>query len=162
MNYFQDCATIEEIKKLYRELAFKNHPDLGGDEETMKVINSQYHDALKRGNGQKSTDSDGVEHTYKYQEQTEQAIIDKINELLSLKMEGVEILLIGVWVWITGDTKPHKDKIKALGCKWHGKRGCWYWKNYSGSRYSSKGDLDSLAAKYGVEKFSTPKRKKFA
>lgn len=35
-------ATTDEIKKAYRKLARKHHPDAGGDEETFKKINEAY------------------------------------------------------------------------------------------------------------------------
>ena len=35
-------ATPEQIKKAYRKLAAKNHPDAGGDEEKFKDINEAY------------------------------------------------------------------------------------------------------------------------
>ncbi len=35
-------ATADEIKKAYRKLARKNHPDAGGDEEKFKQINEAY------------------------------------------------------------------------------------------------------------------------
>lgn len=35
----QRAATIAELKKAYRKLAFENHPDRGGSEENMKEIN---------------------------------------------------------------------------------------------------------------------------
>ncbi|MCL2169072.1 MAG: hypothetical protein FWB74_03500 [Defluviitaleaceae bacterium] len=35
--------TAEEVKKLYKELTLKHHPDqIGGDEEVMKVVNQEY------------------------------------------------------------------------------------------------------------------------
>jgi curved DNA-binding protein CbpA len=30
MNFFKNCETVQEIKSLFRELAFKYHPDHGG------------------------------------------------------------------------------------------------------------------------------------
>ena len=44
MKYFTNCKTIEEAKKLYRRLAMENHPDRGGDLDTMKAINAEYDD----------------------------------------------------------------------------------------------------------------------
>ena len=49
-NYFIECTTIEEIKKKFKMLVLKYHPDLqGGDLEIMKLINIQYQEALKKG-----------------------------------------------------------------------------------------------------------------
>lgn len=42
MKYFTNCRTLDELKKEFRRLAMLNHPDRGGDEETMKAINNEY------------------------------------------------------------------------------------------------------------------------
>ena len=42
--YFTNCKTLDELKAEYRRLAMANHPDRGGDVETMKKINAD-HDA---------------------------------------------------------------------------------------------------------------------
>ena len=44
MNYFADCKTQDEVKKKYRELANKVHPDHGGNEKDMVELNKQYAD----------------------------------------------------------------------------------------------------------------------
>lgn len=51
---FTSNFTKEEIKKRYLELSKKYHPDLNGDEEMMKKINSAY-EVLKSGNSQYKT-----------------------------------------------------------------------------------------------------------
>ncbi len=45
-SHFTNCYTPEDIKKRYRDLCKKYHPDKGGDEKIMQDINSQY-DKLK-------------------------------------------------------------------------------------------------------------------
>lgn len=44
MKYFS-ATSLDELKKQYRALALRHHPDVGGDADTMKAINSEY-DAL--------------------------------------------------------------------------------------------------------------------
>ena len=152
--YFSNCTTPEEIKRRYRELAFQHHPDRGGDTRTMQDINAEYHEALERVNGYTHHDN-GKDFTYRYEYEREQAIIEKINELLKLKMDYVEIWLIGLWVWIIGDTRPHKEELKALECRWHSKRRCWYWKPYADRAFYSQKSLGNLARRYGAKRFET-------
>lgn len=41
-QYFYDCATKEEAKKKYRELAKKLHPDHGGSKDEFQELQKQY------------------------------------------------------------------------------------------------------------------------
>lgn len=45
MKYFKNVKSLEDLKNQFKTLARKNHPDAGGDAETMKAINCEY-DAL--------------------------------------------------------------------------------------------------------------------
>lgn len=47
-------ASPEEIKKAYRKLANKHHPDKGGDPETFKKIQSAYDNITRKGSRQQS------------------------------------------------------------------------------------------------------------
>lgn len=40
--YFNNITSLGELKKQYRKLAMENHPDKGGDENTMKAINAEF------------------------------------------------------------------------------------------------------------------------
>ena len=47
MRYFENIKTVEELKKLYKKLTVKNHPDNGGCENIMAQINKEYDELLK-------------------------------------------------------------------------------------------------------------------
>lgn len=156
--WFENCKTVAEIKKEYRLLVFQYHPDATGTDtnKTMAKINAAYHDALSRCDGQPQRGTDGVDRTYNYNSATEQAIMDKVAETLSRRIisGNVNLDLIGLWLWVTGDTKPVKETLKELGYRWHSKRTCWYWKPYaSRTRYNGKASLSDLAAIYGSRSF---------
>ncbi|MDE6388945.1 MAG: molecular chaperone DnaJ [Lachnospiraceae bacterium] len=42
MSYFKNVKSFEDLKEQFKALARKNHPDCGGDAETMKAINAEY------------------------------------------------------------------------------------------------------------------------
>ena len=97
MNYFESCLTVEAVKTIYRDLAKKYHPDLGGCADTMVLINEQYHEALKRCSGQ-SHEHNGKEYTYRYNAEVEHKLMDVINAVLAIKSDAVRVVLIGSWV----------------------------------------------------------------
>lgn len=153
IQYFAQTATVEEIKSLYRNLAMQHHPDRGGSEEVMKEINRQYHEALKRCDGQQG---DPERKPYEYKPDVETEIMEKLLELL--KLRSLDIALIGCWLWVSGNTKSNRDALKAAGLQWHSERKCWYYKPQGWKRsYKSKGSLAQLADRYGYRKFQTAK-----
>lgn len=159
ISTFNNCQTVAEIKSLYRKLAKEYHPDYGGSNELMGLLTDIYKASLKSVDNQISVDEKGKAHYYKYKEEVEDAIIEMIIALLGLKMENVDISLIGVWIWITGNTKPYKDTLMALGCKWHGKRKCWFYHDLSTRYFGSNADLSYLAQKYGCTKIEDLEKK---
>lgn len=42
MKYFKNVNSLEDLKKQFKKLAFKHHPDRGGDAEIMKAVNNEY------------------------------------------------------------------------------------------------------------------------
>lgn len=149
-NFFRGCSTVETVKRKFRELAKEFHPDLGGDTDTMKAINAEYFVVLKSLDGAKSI-KDGKEFTYYYNNEMEQELADMIYRLLGLKMDGVEITLVGLWIWIEGNTLPFKNSLKGLSCRWHGKRVAWYYhSNKLRTRFNGSISLDGLKDVYGA------------
>lgn len=159
MKYFDHLFTVEDIKGEYRDLAFKHHPDRGGNTATMQTINAQYHEALKRCNGQRTTRDNGSEHRYEYSADIEQAVIDKIAVLVGMNMVDVKVALIGTWLWVTGETRPYKDTLKQNGLKWHPTRGCWYFTTQKHYGRQSKYGLGHLAMRYGYKEFKDSKER---
>lgn len=46
--FFEECKTIDEAKKLYRQLSTCLHPDKGGNHELMAKLNSEYEKFIKQ------------------------------------------------------------------------------------------------------------------
>jgi len=160
MRYFTPIPeTLEELKAQYKQLAKKHHPDRGGDTATMQAINAEYDELFPRLKDVHKT-KDGETYTAR-QESTETA--DQFKDLISelMKMDNITIEVIGCFVWVTGDTKPHKEQLKALKFKWHTKKLAWYLasddyrkrsrKDYSlehiRSMYGTSGEMNSRGAR---------------
>ena len=141
--------TLEELKSMYRQLAMTHHPDRGGDTETMKAINAEYDllfaelkDVHKNKDGEKYTAHQATSETADHFK----TLIDEL-----MKMDNIVIEIIGCFVWVTGDTKPHKDKLKALKFRWHSKKIAWYLKPEDYKKRSRRDyDLEEIRAMYGT------------
>lgn len=160
INYFEKCPRIEDIRSKFRELAFAYHPDRGGDTAIMQEINAQYLGALKAFHGTKTFTRDNKEYEFKYNETLEREIIEKLQAILSTEMAGVDVLLIGNWIWVVGATRPYKDTIKSLGFKWHRDKSCWF---YHVGKWRGKGgkkSLEDIADTYGYKKYAANLRNK--
>lgn len=145
MKYFEGLLDEPTIKIRYKELAKQYHPDLGGDTEIMKEINSQYDKVLREFYQQSGKSLEEVD------EILEKDIIlrNKISEIISL--EGIKVELCGKWIWLTGETKKHKDKIKESGFLWSPNKTAWYWrsdKSKSSNRHP-KMSLDLIRYRWG-------------
>lgn len=130
MTYFRNCKTIEDVKETYRKLAKKLHPDCGGNAEEFKKMSAEYTTAYNRfKNVHRDQTADREEKT----EYTAEEFADIINKVIHL--DGVEIEIVGTWVWLSGNTYPHRETIKAAGFFFSSKHKKWY---YNGNTKKSK------------------------
>ena len=84
----------------------------------MKILKAEYETLFARMKNI-HVNKDGETYEKETQE-TSQEIQLLIADLL--KLDGIEIEIIGCFVWITGDTKLHKERLKALRFRWHSKK----------------------------------------
>ena len=150
MKYFTNINSLDELKKAYRRLAMKHHPDCGGSDEIMKQINAE-HDALfetLKASHNKTADE------YHQTTETAEEFRDIITALL--KLDGLEIELCGSWLWVTGNTKEHKDNLKELGFKYSANKQAWYYhEGEYHKRGKSKKSMQDIRNMYGSESFAT-------
>ena len=162
IDYFEKCPRLEDIRSRFRELAFSYHPDRGGDTAIMQEVNCQYLSALKAFHGTKTFTSNNKEYEFKYNEKLEKEIIEKLQAVLAVEMIGVEVLLIGTWIWVVGTTKEYKETIKSLGFKWHREKACWFYHVGKWRGKGSKKSLEEIADTYGYKKYASQLRSKLA
>lgn len=80
-----------------------------------------------------------------------------MNTIVQLKqLDGLNIDLLGSWLWIGGNTKANKEALKALGCRWASKKKLWYWHCESETRrhYKKSIPIEEIEAKYGKQTIS--------
>lgn len=153
--------TLEELKKAYRTLAMKNHPDIkGGSVQAMQEINNEYDELFTVLKDRHET-ATGTTYTStaKTTETPEQFrnIIDKL-----INLDGVTVEIVGSWIWLTGNTYTHKEVIKSIGFKWASHKKAWYFHNDDYKKKSSKHfDLDEIREMYGSQTVQTRPQIKF-
>jgi len=137
------------IKKAYQAACSKFHPDRNpAGLEMMKLINQAYE--VLKNEPDFSTDN---ESNY------DEKLSDAINAAMT--MEGVIIEICGLWVWLSGDTRPHKDAIKEAGYKWASKKKMWYFRP-ADYKSSSRGkfSMDEIRGLHGSKVLNKKEERK--
>lgn len=133
--------TPELVKAAYVGACKKYHPDINpAGAEMMKVVNAAY-DILR-----------DYEGTIK-EEQSDYGELfnDALNAALPLAEIFVEVC--GVWLWVTGNTRQHKQALKSAGFKWANKKKAWYFRPEQFRSFSrGKATLEEIREKYGSKR----------
>jgi hypothetical protein len=153
--YFNNCKSIEDLKKEYYRLVKMYHPDLhkGIDDSTIKAINSEYEIYFEKlKNIHNSTHDADHQNTESASEYTD--IINKI-----IHMVGITIEICGTWVWLSGNTKIYKEELKQYGFWWASKKLMWYWHTEQETTGRHKTwSMDKIRDKYGSKIIETEKQ----
>ncbi len=140
--------TPEIIKCTYRRASMKYHPDRNPSGlEMMQLVNAAYQE-IKDYNGKADISSD----TAKYGEN----LCTALNNIINL---GLDIEVCGAWIWVSGDTKTHKEILKENGFKWAPKKMRWYYRpNDYKSRAQGTWSMNKIREIYGSDAIKNEQR----
>ncbi len=154
MKWFKNPLTIEELKKEYKRLALKHHPDIGGKDADMKEINAEY-DALFAKLKDVHQNAEGKTYTAKEESKEKASDFKEIIEKL-IRLDGIQIEICGSWLWITGNTINHRETLKALKFRWSKSKKAWYFHDEGYRKNNNKNfSLDEIRDLYGSETIKT-------
>lgn len=112
---FENVTGLNEAKKIFKKLARELHPDVGGSDEEFKILKNIYDDI--------------VEHKIYFSNESKFDLeLEKIISQI-LHFEDITIEVVGSWIWLSGNTKAIKDKLKDLNFKWASKKDVVLWRD---------------------------------
>lgn len=79
------------------------------------------------------------------------AIADAITAMIKelALIEGIEIEICGTWIWVSGDTYPARDSLKALDFRWASVKKMWHWTPDTKRRRSKAMSMQWIRDQYG-------------
>ncbi|MDE7432161.1 MAG: J domain-containing protein [Lachnospiraceae bacterium] len=168
MTYFKNINTLEELRKQYKELLKKYHPDnANGSTEATQEINTEYdklfkllkdrHESKATGNKEENTKTNYNNMKYDFSEDA------KLREALQqiITFEGINIEIVGCWIWVDGNTYNYKDTLKNLGFKWAREKKKWYFHTEAFRKRSHKIlSMEDIRNYYGSTEVETDGTKK--
>lgn len=145
-KYLKNIQTIEQLKREYRKLAKKLHPDNGGSTAEMQILNAEYaewHKVVK--NIHEAADGSTYEKENTENVNAYPAIIQAIINF------NIDIEIVGSWVWCF-NAYECKDELKKLGFRWASKKKAWYWHSDEDSTANRKPlSMDKIRELHGSE-----------
>lgn len=167
MTYFKNISTLEELRKTYKDLLKKYHPDNGGSEEATKAINVEYEKLFKilkdkhEYHSTAGTDTNTSYNNTKYDFEED----EKLREILQkvILFDGITIEICGSWIWLSGNTYQYRKDLKGIGFKWASQKKQWYWHSDSYIKKSRKTlSMDEIRKRYGSKEVNTESKLRIA
>ena len=84
----------------------------------------------------------------------------KGNETIAriIRLNGLEVEICGSWIWVSGNTKEHKEVLKQLGFKFAYKKKAWY---YHKDKFRKKSHeeltMDDIRDMFGSQRYEQKK-----
>lgn len=144
LEYLKDVDTIDELKKLYRKLAKKLHPDAGGSNEAFVQLQNEFDYFSKiLQSGKKDSKNEYLKEFAN--------IINNISHL------DLDIEICGSWIWVHGvgyKEKEVHEVLKSHGFLYSRGKKSWYWKPADGMKRKPRTntDMEEIRIKYGSQR----------
>lgn len=122
MKYFTNVNTVDELKRQYKTLAFKHHPNRGGKVEDMQAINAEYDALFARVQNIHET-ADGKTYTKAQAADVPDDFRKIIDAIISF---DCTIELCGSWLWVF-NAYAYRQQLKELGFFWCSSKKAWAW-----------------------------------
>lgn len=159
-KYFKNVGTLEELRRQYKELLKQHHPDNGGSEEATKVINVEYEELFKTLKDKAAAGEENNKTSFE-QMKWDTTADEKLREVLHkiINFTGIEINIVGCWIWLDGNTYPYREQLSGIGFRWSKARKKWHWHE---GEYIKKGNgnitFSEIEHKYGSTKIKSDTR----
>ena len=162
-KYFNDVNTLEELRRQYRDLLKKYHPDnKDGSTEATQEINAEYDrlfKLLKDRHESKSADSKESNaktdfNNMKYDFTEDELLREMLQKVIHF--DGITLEIIGNWLWISGNTYQYRKELNDLGFKFAGQKKSWYWHSEAFRKRSHKKlSMEDIRNYYGSTEVET-------
>lgn len=151
MKYFKDITDLSGLRKQYKELLKKHHPDNGGNVADMQEINAEYDSLfkmLKDKHDSNSTDNNKESYeNMKYDFAEDEKLREMLNKIIGF--DGITLEVIGNWLWAF-DSYNYRKELKELGFRYARNKKAWYWHSDAFRKKSRKTlSLDDIRSYYG-------------
>lgn len=116
-SYFDRITTLQELRIQYKALLKKYHPDnADGSLEVTKVINLEYEKLFQQlKNTHTATGNATAYNEMQYDFSEDEKLREVLNKVVTLA--GLNIEIIGNWIWIDGLTYLHRKYLGEIGFK---------------------------------------------
>lgn len=158
MTYFKSVNTLEELRKQYKELLKKYHPDCPqGSTEATQQINGEYERLFKllkdkhTTSQQQANENRNQKQSYynenMYDWENDKALRQMLEKIINFK--DIEIEIIGQWILIF-NSYNYRKYLKEFGFKYSPNKKAWYYHTEAFRKQSKKKlSLDAIRNYYG-------------
>jgi len=150
LGFFDNSVikNIDDLKKEYFRLAKIYHPDAGGNTQDFQTLLNEYQKLLKTTLKSSNLSDEDIHNEEVIDEHIRAAMESVIN------LPGINIELVGKWIWISGNTYPIKEALKAANFIFIKKDQTPFWV-FKGVESTGRGkmSLDEIKSKYGAKKY---------